>query len=278
MARYFVAHTLEEALDVRTQGAAEIVAGGSDYFPAKSHNKPQGDILDVTRIAGFSDINETNEGWRIGAAVSFSALITAPFPPAFDGLKQAARQIGSVQIQNVATLVGNICNASPAADSVPVLLSMGAEIEIMSRNGPRQMPLGDFITGVRKTALMPGEIVTAVLIPKMPESVQSAFEKLGSRAYLVISIAMVAVLVEVAEGRISMLRVAVGACSPIAVRLVELEGELIGKPIADLDRFSVTAAHLAALSPMDDLRGSANYRLEAVAEITLRALRRAAHA
>lgn len=260
------------------QGAAEIVAGGSDYFPAKSRDKPQGDILDVTRIAGFSDIKETNEGWRIGAAVSFSALITAPFPPVFDGLKQAARQIGSVQIQNVATLVGNLCNASPAADSVPVLLAMGAEIEIVSRNGPRQIALEEFITGVRKTALMPGEIVSAVLIPKMAGTVQSAFEKLGSRAYLVISIAMVAVVIEVVAGRISMLRVVVGACSPVAVRLAELEGQLIGKPVTELDRVLVTAAHLAALSPMDDLRGSASYRLEAVAEITQRALRRAAYA
>lgn len=290
MNSYCAAKSLEEALDVLAGHAGvcavSIVAGGTDYFPAKPSRgaleKPQESLLDVTRIAELSEISETAAGWRIGAAVTFSALIATPFPAAFSALKQAARQIGARQIQNVATLAGNICNASPAADSVPVLLAMNAQVELASTRGRRVLDLADFIIGVRQTTLAPDEMLSAVLIPAPHPESCSAFEKLGSREYLVISIAMMAVVLRVTqEGpekrRIAQARVAVGACGPVALRLPALESDLIGRSVADLSAdFEVSEAHLAPLSPLDDVRGSAHYRKIAVAEIAMRAIERAA--
>lgn len=153
---------------------------------------------------------------------------------------------------------------------MPPLLTLGAMVELSSASGKRLLPLEEFILGVRKTALLASEILTAVHIPETARG-WGAFTKLGSRKYLVISIAMVAVLVEVHDGVISKARVAVGACSPVAQRLPELEAALTGRgDVAGM----VTPAHLAALSPIDDVRGSAQYRLEVVAPMIEEAIER----
>jgi CO/xanthine dehydrogenase FAD-binding subunit len=202
-------------------------------------------------------------------------VIRADLPPAFDGLKAAAREVGSIQIQNAGTIAGNLCNASPAADGVPPLLTLGARVELASTQGTRQMALSDFLKGPRQTARMPGEVLTALLIPDLPATAQGAFLKLGARQYLVISIAMVAALVTVADGRITQAAVAVGSCSATAQRLPALEADLMGQtPAAILAAGPafITPAHLAPLSPIADVRGSAEYRTEAAATLCARAL------
>lgn len=252
-------------------GDVSVIAGGTDWFPGQADKPNTRSILDVTKLPGFCGIKSTDQGWRIGAATTWGDITRADLPACFDGLKGAAREIGSVQIQNTGTVAGNICNASPAADGVPPLLTLGAEVELVSAQGRRVVPLSDFITGVRQTGLRPDELVSGILIPKLPETTCSSFLKIGARRYLVISIAMVAVVLVVEDEHITKARIAVGACSPVAQRLSALETALIGRTSTNYSRV-ITAEHLASLSPISDLRGSAGYRAETVAEICARAL------
>jgi len=196
-----------------------------------------------------------------------------PLPRCFDALKAAAREIGGIQIQNRGTVAGNLCNASPAADSVPPLLALDAEVELVSHAGKRRIPLADFIVGNRKTLRQPGEILSQVFVPRSVDNAASVFLKLGARRYLVISIVMVAVVIDkdtahhVCEARVS-----VGSCSTVAHRLGELERALIGLPVASGMGALATADHLKALSPISDIRATAIYRRDAALHLMQRAL------
>jgi CO/xanthine dehydrogenase FAD-binding subunit len=272
---YLVAASLSEALEALDRGNAAVIAGGTDWFPAQGTKPLTGDLVDITRVPGLRGISRDEGGWRMGGATTWADVMRAALPPAFDGLKAAAREVGSIQIQNTGTLAGNLCNASPAADGVPPLLTLGAVVELVSVHGTRRMPLCDFLKGPRQTARMPGEVLTALLIPDLPEAAQGAFLKLGARQYLVISIAMVAAVVTVEDGRIAQAALAVGSCSATAQRLPALEADLLGRRAADVLAAGaglVTAAHLAPLSPIADVRGSADYRMEAAATLCARAL------
>src|SRR5882724_10901209 len=123
-----------------------VLAGGTDFYPARVGRAIDEDVLDITAIAALRGISAGTDGWRLGATTTWSELLDADLPPLFDGLKQAAREVGGRQIQNAGTLAGNLCNASPAADGVPCLLALDAEVEIA---GPvsRRLPLREFITG-----------------------------------------------------------------------------------------------------------------------------------
>jgi CO/xanthine dehydrogenase FAD-binding subunit len=220
-------------------------------------------ILDVTGVAEMRGIAKGPAGWRLGGASTWSEIAGAALPAAFAGLQQAARQIGARQIQNRGTLAGNLCNASPAADGVPPLLTLDAQVELASHRGVRHLPLVDFITGYRKTARRDDEILSAVIVPDAATCGRSAFSKLGARSYLVISIIMVAVRLEVsAQGRVATARVAVGAAADRARRLAELERDLEGCRAEDVGPV-VAPAHLGPLSPIDDVRASAAYRRDA---------------
>lgn len=261
---------LDAALRLMAALRPTVLAGGTDLFPATQRPALTGPVLDITAIAGLSGIAETDGGMRIGAATRWSAIAGAPLPAALEALRQAAREVGAVQIQNAGTIGGNLCNASPAADGVPPLLACGAEVELASPRGRRRLPLAAFITGPRRTALAPDEIMTAVILPRAGLAGRSAFLKLGARRHLVISIAMVAVRVECAGGRIGRAAIAVGACSAVARRLPAVEAALAGQPLEApvID----PAAVAAALAPIDDVRASAEYRSLAAAELIGRAL------
>ena len=254
--------TIDEATRAMAAEGALAVSGGTDVYPAHVGKPLSRPLVDLSRVEGLRGISVTDMGFRFGAATTWTDIVRADLPAAFDGLKAAAREVGSIQIQNRGTLAGNLCTASPAADGVPPLLSLDASVELASPQGRRVLPLGSFITGYRRTALLPGEIVTAVLAPRPSTSARSAFVKLGARRYLVISILMAAAVVETdAQGRIARAAVAVGAASPVAQRLPALEADLrgvSGRPSAIL-----AARHLAGLSPIDDVRATAAYRLEA---------------
>lgn len=267
--------TLSEALVALASRDLEVLAGGTDFYPALRDRPIRSGIIDISRINTLRTIAATPGGWRIGAAATWTDMIRAELPACFDGLKAAGRAVGSPQIQNAGTLAGNLCNASPAADGIPPLLALGAMVELVSRRGTRLLPLADFVVGVRRTARRSDEILTAILIPGLPHAARSAFAKLGARSHLVISIAMVAVtLVPDDTGRIADIRVAVGSCSPVAMRLAALEHDLLGARMDDehlADR--LTPAHVEALSPIDDARGSADYRRHAALELVRRMLR-----
>jgi len=270
---------LDEALALLSQGPRTVLAGGTDLYPATGAQALAGDILDITALASLRGITEDDLGWRIGAGTTWNDLTKTPLPAAFDALKQAAREIGSVQIQNTATLVGNLCNASPAADGVPPLLILDAELELRSSKNSRRLPLNEFILGARKTARRADELVTAILIPKQSSSGRSDFLKLGARRYLVISIAMVAARIAVADNRITQAALAVGSCSAIAQRLPTIESALRGQPTdTTLDEIISHQAVAPLLSPIDDIRGSAHYRTQAATELLRRSVLSASRA
>jgi CO/xanthine dehydrogenase FAD-binding subunit len=271
MGDYLRPRRLEEALAALGRRPV-LLAGGTDFYPARVGRAIDEDVLDITGIEALRGITADGTGWRLGATTTWSELVEADLPPLFDGLKQAAREVGGLQIQNTGTLAGNLCNASPAADGVPCLLALDAEIEIAGPAGERRLPLRRFITGPRRTALGSGELVLAIRVPRPTHEARSAFLKLGARRYLVISIAMVAATLEVAEGRIAAARIAVGACSPVAERLPALEAALAGAPLDECLANRVEPAHLAPLSPIDDVRGSAEYRSDAVVTLLRRLL------
>jgi CO/xanthine dehydrogenase FAD-binding subunit len=253
-----------------------VVAGATDHYPARVGRQPIEDVLDVTAIEGLRAIEAKDGGWRIGALATWTDLVEADLPLMFDGLRAAALAVGGLQIQARGTVAGNLCNASPAADGVPNLLALDAVVELASARGPRRVPIGEFVTGNRRTVRRADELVTGLFVPAPIDgtSVRAAFEKLGSRAYLVISIAMVAAVVEVADGAIARARIAVGACSEVAQRLPGLEGELAGRRATVGSAAIVSAEHLAALSPIDDVRGSGEYRRDAALTLVRRALER----
>jgi CO/xanthine dehydrogenase FAD-binding subunit len=274
--RYAKPRTLDEALALLGEARWRILAGGTDFYPALGNKPPSENVLDINGLAELRGVSETASHVIIGARATWTELIRHPLPPAFDALKQAAKEVGSAQIQNMASLAGNLCNASPAADGVPALLVLDAEVELTSLGGKRALALGGFILGNRKTALRPDEMVTAIRVPKASTDGASAFEKLGARRYLVISIAMAAARVVLGpDGIVERAAIAVGSCSAVAQRLPGLEAALVrlkrGGEIAD----AVQAAGFHELAPIDDVRGSADYRRAAAREIVLRALSRA---
>ncbi|MDP2329136.1 MAG: FAD binding domain-containing protein [Reyranella sp.] len=271
MGIYLRPHRLEEAL-LALARPYTVLAGGTDFYPARVGRVIEEDVLDISAIPILRGISSISTGWRLGATTTWSEFLEADLPPLFDGLRQAAREVGGRQIQNAGTLAGNLCNASPAADGVPCLLALGADIELASRAATRRLPLDQFITGVRRTALTPGELVVAIHVPKPAHETRSAFLKLGARRYLVISVAMVAATLEIADGRVANARVAVGACSPVAQRLPALEAALAGAPLDEHLADRVDLAHLAPLTPIDDVRGSAGYRSDSVLVLLRRLL------
>jgi len=177
---------------------------------------------------------------RIGAATKWSEFIAADLPKAFDALKLSAREVGSIQVQNSGTIGGNLCNASPAADGVPPLLILDAEVELTSLRGTRHLPLHTFITGNRRTEIGDDEVLSRVTIE---------------------------------DNHVESAAIAIGSCSEVAQRLTDLEAALIGCSVNDL-RIQTDLIE-AALSPIADIRSDAEYRLKAASALVHRALREA---
>jgi CO/xanthine dehydrogenase FAD-binding subunit len=279
MGAYHRPNDLDTALRLRAETGATPLAGATDLFPADAGRTAWGelgldqtDLLDLAGLMDLARIDDRGDRIEIGALVTWAAAASAALPPWFDGVRAAAREVGGVQIQNRGTIAGNLCNASPAADGVPPLLALDARVRLASAGQTRELPLADFIRGNRLTALEPHELLTHIVVPKPPAGAHSVFLKLGARRYLVISIAMVAATTTLdARGRIADARIAVGACSPVARRLIALEARILGLAPADAAA-GVSAADLEALAPIDDVRASAAYRRQAALVLVRRAL------
>jgi len=265
--------TLDEALQTLAHTPATILAGGTDLFPAFTGSRLQGTVLDISAIAELKGMRTSSDFFHIGARTTWSELLATPLPGGFDGLRAAAREIGSIQIQNQATIAGNICNASPAADGVAALLALDAEVTLAAHDGARALPVAEFVLGSRRTARRASEILTSIRIPRRWENAASSFLKLGARRYLVISIVMVAANLRIGpDRRIREAAICVGSCSAKAVRLTELEKALVGIGAETSFGQAVNAQHLAPISPIDDIRATADYRLEAARTLVRRAL------
>jgi CO/xanthine dehydrogenase FAD-binding subunit len=278
---------LDEALALRADPRWLVLAGGTDVYPAYVGRSIERPILDLSAIEALRKIEDrvdaSGRSWvRLGASSTWTQWRARPNEPGLRALHQAAAEVGGLQIQNQATVGGNLCNASPAADGVPALLALGAEVELSSLRGERRLPLADFVLGNRRTALASDELLTAVEIPRPSGRAGSAFLKLGHRRYLVISVVMVAVQIDLDPDEvISACRIAVGSCSAAARRVDRLEARVVGLAAStlqrNLDRWLVPGGDgvpliEAAISPIDDVRGTAAYRREAARELIRRAL------
>jgi CO/xanthine dehydrogenase FAD-binding subunit len=266
---FLSATKIDEALSLLARGGTAVIAGGTDWFAGPRDHLTDQALLDVTRLPELRGITRDAQGWRIGAATTWTEVVEADLPPGFDGLRAAAREVGSLQIQNAGTVGGNLCNASPAADGVPPLLTLGTMVELASVRGVRVIRLEEFLLGPRRTARAADELLVALRIPD-PAGAIAGFAKLGARRYMVISIAMVAAVLRLDAGRVAEARVAVGACGPVAQRLPGLEARLQGWMVGQ--SVVVTASDLESLTPLSDIRGTETYRREAVGEILSRML------
>jgi hypothetical protein len=268
MATYLRPNDLPSALKALADSPALLpLAGGTDIYPAHADRPIEAGILDLNALPGLRRIEARGDHWRVPCLATWTDLLETRLPPAFDGLKQAAAQVGGPQVQNAGTIVGNLCNASPAADGIPCLLALDACVELSSSTGTRTVAVEAFVQGPRRTALRPGELATAILVPRALDHATATFRKLGGRRYLLISIAMVAaVTTRDARGRITEARIAVGACSPAALRLRALEARLTGTT-GDIDPDMA-----AQLAPIDDIRATAAYRLHAAQVLVSRAV------
>jgi CO/xanthine dehydrogenase FAD-binding subunit len=289
---YLRPNSLNEALQALAATGATILSGGTDIFPPLTDRPLSGPVIDISALHEIAGIRQTDEQIIIGGRTTWTEIVKAPLPRGFDGLKAAAREVGSVQIQNQGTVAGNICNASPAADGVAALMALDAKVTLTSCAGSRTLSLADFILGNRKTLRRPDELLTSVQLARRLENAASAFLKLGARRYLVISIVMVAAnLVTDSRGNISEALICVGSCSPKAERLTALEQALRGVRAKDLAGEHFRAGpptemelspmrradflkdeHFAPLSPIGDVRGSATYRNDAVKTLVARTL------
>ena len=275
---YLAPHTLSEALEMlRQRPEAKPLAGGTDILvQMKEQHRGVTALLSLKRIPELHRLDQ-NGMLTIGSAVTMRKLSNDPVVrEKYAALALSAGLIGSVQIRTVATLGGNLCNASPSADTAPPLLALGAEAVIAGPGGERVLPLEEFFLGPGKTALQAGELLSAVRLPKWPEWSGSFYLRHTPRAWMDLAFAGAAAAVTIGDtGELVHVRIALGAVSPTPVRALNAEEILTGE-IPD-DRLLAKAGEAAAAEarPIDDLRASAEYRRHLVNVLTQRALRQA---
>lgn len=245
-------------------------AGGTDIYPSRVGRTGHAAAIDIGMLDELRGVTVGDEV-RIGALTTWTDIMRADLPSGLRALQQAAREVGTVQIQNLGTVAGNLVSASPAADGVPPLLAADARVELRSVDETRELALAEFITGYRATARRTDELVTAIIVPRTSHTRASSFMKLGARRYLVISIASVAAAVApLSDGRFSEVAIAVGSCSPVARRLRAVETALVGQRPEALEQ--ALSDVVLELEPIDDVRASAAYRLDAVRVLVRRAI------
>ena len=265
--------TLDDALRSVAERDCAVLCGGTDFFPERLYRPRREIIVDIADVDELRGIEESATTWRIGAATTWRTVHEAALPRSFEGLRRAAGHIGGQQIQNAGSVGGNLCTASPAGDGIPPLLTLNASVELQSLAGSRILALEDFVVGYRQTALQPGELLTAILIPKPSQDARGSFVKLGLRAHLVISIAMVAALVVIENGIVSSARIAVGACSPVASRQHSFEKALVGcAHHRHVVEAVLAGCDLTGFAPIDDVRGSRDYRTNIVRQLVADAI------
>jgi xanthine dehydrogenase small subunit len=249
---------LEEALRLlRDEGPLVPLAGCTDVYVALNFGtQPAARYLDLSGLRALGGIRRRAGGLAIGAMVTFAELARSPLVLRHaPTLAEAARQVGGAQIQNRATLGGNIANASPAADGVPVLAAAEADLVLASAAGERRVPITGFFTGYRKTVLRPDELILAIELP--PAAGRAWFRKVGTRAANAIS---KVVLAGVRDARP---RIAVGSVGPTVLRLPRTEAALAAGATAD----QAVAVLDSEIAPIDDLRSTADYRRRVTANL-----------
>jgi CO/xanthine dehydrogenase FAD-binding subunit len=274
--------TVDAAVEVLARDpAALVLAGGTDLMVEinEGHRRPEGSVVVVNRIAELRSWSRAADGGSvtIGAAVSYSELASGPLAPLVPALAEASRTVGSPQIRNAGTLGGNLGTCSPAGDALPVLAALDATVELASAAGRRTVPVAEFMVGVKRTALVPGELIVSVTVPLVAG--WQGYAKVGVRNAMVIAVASACVVLDQPSRRAA---IALGSVGPTILRCPEaervLEQGLDWETLAaDADTLDACGRAVAAASrPITDHRSTAEYRRHAVGVLVRRLVRRAA--
>jgi carbon-monoxide dehydrogenase medium subunit len=275
--RYLAPQTLEEAVAAfaAAQGAARILAGGTDLLvQMRAGTLRPGLIVDIKKIGALTRIEETEAGgFRVGAAVSGAALAEHPrFGTVWPGVLEAINLIGSTQIQGRASAGGNLCNGSPAGDSVPALIAAGAVATVQGPDGRREVPVEAIPAGPGRTTLGPGEILVSFTLPPRPPGSADAYLRMTPRTEMDIAVVGCGVSLTLAGGACTAARVALGAVAP-TVQLVEAAAQaLVGSRLEDSALEAAAAACRSACRPIDDKRGTIAYRTRVAGVLLKRAV------
>ncbi|WP_084031492.1 FAD binding domain-containing protein [Anaerobacillus arseniciselenatis] len=271
-------NSLEEISEIlaKEKGRAQIAAGCTDIIPSlrKKLISPE-KMVSIKGIPGLSYVEQDEDVVRIGATTTMTDLIESDLiRENFPALLKAAENVGSRHIQNSATVVGNLCNASPAADTAPPLLVYRAALKIMNQGKEREVELRNFFLGPRKTVLVPGDIVTEIILPFPNENSKSLFIKHGKRKALEISIVSVAVNLSFDEnGKITEAHISCGSVGPTPILAEKTATKLVGLKVqGDEDLAFILEAISSEISPIDDVRSTGEYRRYVTCVLTKRAI------
>ncbi len=274
--RYATPQTIDEAskLLAQTDGTVRVLAGGTDLLVQMKMDMIAPDLLvDIKKIDGLGDITPEDGGWRIGAAVSGAEMgehdgLRADWP----GVVEAAELIGSTQVQGRATIAGNLCNASPAADSVPAMVAAGAMARIAGPDGRRDCPVQDIPVGPGKTSLLRGEFITSIFLPARPNGAADAYLRFIPRTEMDIAVCSAGVNLALNEsGTCTSARVALGAVAATVLLVDAAAQALIGSRLDQAALDALAAACSAAAAPIDDKRGTIEFRQDVVGVLARRA-------
>ncbi|MFN8529903.1 MAG: FAD binding domain-containing protein [Anaerolineae bacterium] len=275
---YFSVSHLSEALDLLAQyrERARVIAGGTDILIELERNqRPNVDVLiDISRLPGLADISLHGDTIRLGALVTHNQVVANPLlVERALPLAQACWEVGAPQIRNRGTVAGNIITGSPANDTIAPLMALGAQVTLTSLEGERTVPLSQFYLGVRRTVMRPDELLTSIAFPALSKSECGMFIKLGLRRAQAISVVNTAVILSLEGETVRKAAITLGSVAPTIVHASVAEQSLIGAALTP-EKIS-EAARLAAASvtPIDDVRGTADYRLEMVRVLVSRALK-----
>jgi carbon-monoxide dehydrogenase medium subunit len=265
--RYEAPESLEGAVALLAgaNGDARVLAGGTDLLvQMRADVVEPALIVDIKKIRETRTVTEENGGWRIGAAVTGAELKEhAKLKQAWPGVVEAANLIGSTQVQGRATLGGNLCNGSPAADSVPALIAAGAVATLAGPAGRRDLPVEDVMLGPRKLALQRGEFVVSFLLPPLPPRSADAYLRFIPRTEMDIAVVGAGVSLTVdGGGTITAGRVSLGAVAPRVLLVAEAAQAIIGSRLDEAAQERLTAAARAACQPIDDKRGTREFRVD----------------
>jgi len=280
--QYSAPSSVEEAVELlaETTRDPQVLAGGTDLLiRLRAGSCRSRHLVDVKRIPEMNDLSvNVRTGLRIGGAVSCALLVDHPTARRlYPGLVEAAALIGSTQIQNRATLAGNLCNGSPAADTTPALLVLDATCTLAGRGGRRQVAIADLLTAPGRTALEPAELLVEIRVPPPPRSSADAYQRLTPRSEMDIAVAGVGAQIELdADGRCRGARIALGAVGPRAFLATDAATSLLGARIDEVARTRAGTLAARAARPISDKRGPAAYRREITAVLTRRVVARAA--
>jgi CO/xanthine dehydrogenase FAD-binding subunit len=265
--RYEAPESLDAAVALLNgeSGIARVLAGGTDLIVQMRANMVEPDlVVDIKKIGEMRTISEENGGFRVGAAVTGAEMNEhVAFKAAWPGVCEGTDLIGSTQIQSRATIGGNLCNASPAADSVPAMIAAGAILTIIGPDGQRELPVEDLNVSPGKTTLAKGEIVVAFTFPARGSNASDAYLRLTPRTEMDIAVVGVGVSLELdGDGTCTAARVGLGAVAVKALLVDEAAQALIGTKVDDAAIAAMAAATSAAAKPIDDKRGTKEYRIK----------------